>query len=253
MICSPQVLAISQLGLTHPADELSSHWPWQERASPRIWRNGSLVRATREARSPPLEVVGWGWGLSSGSRNPVSSDCVTAFTLGLAALSCVLQCPIPGHHLVKTIRTWDSHKLSSFSSDGLVGLSQGYNGARSPWSEGLGCWAGGEPAPIKWRLGAASSTNICRRRRKEYFPLQADARTSCAPSPRATCSPGCFCCFSPGGRRGEGMKKKEQWRARQLGVEAGFHQFWIPAISHLGALLCLARLSSIVMLKDSAI
>ena len=67
----------------------------------------------------------------------MSSDSVMAFNLDLAALSCVLQCSIPGHHLVKTIRTWDSHKLSGFSSDGLVGLSQGYNGARSPWS---GAW-----------------------------------------------------------------------------------------------------------------
>lgn len=80
-----------------------------------------------------------GWGLPSGSGNPVSNDSVMAFTLDLAALRCVLQCWVPGHHLVKTFHMWDSHRLSSFGSDGPDELSQGCNHTRSPQSEGLGC------------------------------------------------------------------------------------------------------------------
>lgn len=61
----------------------------------------------------------WGWEFSSGSRKLVSNDSVTALTMDLAALSCLFQCLVPGHHLVKTICTWDSYRLSSFSTDWL--------------------------------------------------------------------------------------------------------------------------------------
>ena len=223
MICFPlhsPVLATSQLGLTQqinwvPAD-LGGTVGTQE------FGRTEAVSGQPKKQGVRLGMQRLGWGLPSVSRNPVSNDCVMAFTLDLAALRCVLQCWVPGHHLVKTIHTWDSHRLSTFGSDRPDELSQGCNRARCPQSERLGCWAGGEPAPIKWRLGAASSTNIRRWGSKEYFPLKPDAWTRCAPDPQGYLLTPAGCCFLPGGR-GEGVKKKEQWRPCLAG-----HGGWLP-------------------------